>query len=145
MLYFLSFASIDNAFLSTMRRLFCVELFLGLLLIENVRAAGIVYVTDLPVYSALAPCAQWAVSYEVQQLTQSECVAGVTALESCACTQDQNSAAVSSSIGSQVLFTCGKTASDDVSSASVVFSAYCNQGAAITTAPPGPNAVTQVR
>ncbi|KAF8859355.1 hypothetical protein BDZ45DRAFT_742392 [Acephala macrosclerotiorum] len=122
-------------------RLFCLELFLCLVFVEHVLA--IVYVTDLPVFSALAPCAQWAVQYEVGQLTQSECGPAVTALESCVCTQDQNSAAVSSKISSQVLFTCGKTASDDVSSASVVLGAYCNQGAAITTAPPGPNAVTQ--
>ncbi|CZR51519.1 uncharacterized protein PAC_01396 [Phialocephala subalpina] len=122
-------------------RLFCLELFLGLVFIEDVFA--IVYVTDLPVFSALAPCAQGAVQYEVGRLTQSECGPAVTALESCVCTQDQNSAAVSSSISSQILFTCGKTASDDVSSASVVLSAYCNQGSPITTAPPGSNAVTQ--
>jgi hypothetical protein len=122
-------------------RIFCLELFLGLVFIED--ALAIVYVTDLPVFQALAPCAQWAVSYEVQQLTYSECQEAVTSLESCVCTQDQNSAAISSSISSQVLYTCGKTASEDVASASVVFSAYCNQGGTIATVPPGPHTVSQ--
>lgn len=122
-------------------RLLCLELLLGLIFIEDVLA--IVYITDLPAFQALAPCAQFAVSYEVQQLTFSECQAAVTALESCACTQDQNSAAISSSISSQVLYTCGKTASEDVASASVVFSAYCNQGGSVVTVDPGPHTVTQ--
>ncbi|KAE8442365.1 hypothetical protein EG329_003436 [Mollisiaceae sp. DMI_Dod_QoI] len=123
-------------------RLLRLELFLGLVFVEDVLAIDLVYVTDLPVFSALAPCAQFAVSYEVQQLTREQCPAAVTALESCACTQDQNSAAISSSISSQVLYTCGNTASDDLTSASIVFSAYCNQGGPVSTQPPGPT-VTQ--
>lgn len=135
-------ASIDIFWLSkATMRVFHLNAFLTLLFFQDVLA--ILYVTDLPVFSALAPCAQWAVSYEVQQLTQSECQAAVTALESCACTNDNNANALPSSISSQVLFTCGKTASDDVSSASVVFSAYCNQGASVMTAAPGPNSVSQ--
>jgi hypothetical protein len=76
-------------------------------------------------------------------LTHSECQPAVTALESCACTKDQNSAAASSSISSLVLEYCSTTASEDVSSASVVFNNYCNQGAAVTTQPANSNAVTQ--
>ncbi len=49
---------------------------------------------------------------------------------------------MSSSVASNVLSYCGSTASEDVASASVVFNAYCNQDAPVTTAPPGSNAVS---
>jgi uncharacterized protein with beta-barrel porin domain len=68
----------------------------------------------------------------VQGLTGEKCPASVTALESCACTKDQNSAAVVASIASNVQENCGNTASEDVASATVVFSAYCNQQNAVT-------------
>src|SRR5579871_5322979 len=96
--------------------------------------SGILYITDLPAFSALAPCAADGVSYAVQALTNSECPAPATALESCACTKDQNAVAVASSIASLVLHDyCGPTATEDVTSASLVFSSYCNQGAAVAT------------
>ena len=79
-----------------------------------------------------APCAAEGASYIVQGLTGADCPASVTALESCACTKDQNSAAVLASITSNVQENCGKTASEDVASASLVFSAYCNQANAVT-------------
>ena len=119
------------------------ELLLMLAAANSITATGIVYITDLPSFSSLAPCAGNAVSYVIGELTHSECQPAVTALESCACTKDQNSAAASSSISSLVLEYCATTASEDVSSASGVFNNYCNQGVAVSTQPVNANAVTQ--
>ena len=72
---------------TTMRTLrSCCILFLVDLVI-----AQIVYVTDLPAYTQLAPCAASAVSYAVNSLTYKQCAQDVTALASCVCTKDQNS------------------------------------------------------
>lgn len=84
-------------------------------------AADIVYITDLPAFSSLAPCAQYAISYEVQGLTESACPQGVTALASCACSKNNNAASVASEIASSVLGYCSSTATEDVASASAVF------------------------
>lgn len=65
----------------------------------------------------------------------------MTALESCACTQDKNSAAVVSRISTNVLDYCGSTAAEDVTSADFVFSAYCNQATVVKVPSGGP--VTQ--
>jgi len=92
------------------------------------------YITDLDACSSLAPCASSGVSYIVQQLTYKDCPAEATALVSCACTKDQNSAAVASSISSNVAQACGTTASEDVNSALTVFSAYCASQAQVTFA-----------
>jgi hypothetical protein len=117
--------------------------------------ADVVYVTDLPIFTSLAPCAQYAVSYQVLGLTELACPQAVTALESCACSQDNNSASVASAIASNILEDCDATDTEDVASASKVFSrqastlfssefsqlisnSYCNQaspGPAITPAP----------
>lgn len=77
-------------------------------------ATGSVYVTDLPAFSGLAPCAASAISYVIQGLTASKCPPGVTELVSCACTKDANSAAISGSITSSVKYSCASTASEDV-------------------------------
>ncbi|KAF4632516.1 hypothetical protein G7Y89_g5603 [Cudoniella acicularis] len=110
-------------------------------------ATGSVYVTDLPAFSSLAPCAASAISYVVQGLTQSICPSGVTELVSCACTQDSNSAAIASSITTQVKDDCSSTATADITSALSVFSGYCNQGTAVaaaaTTTGPAASGVTQ--
>lgn len=99
-------------------------------------------ITDLAIFSSLAPCAASAVSAVVEDLTALQCPTGVTALQSCACTQDNNSAAVATTIANSILSDfCASTASDDVSSASVVFSYYCNQAGA---APSFSNAAASV-
>lgn len=121
---------------------FSLKTFIQVSTLVSIVSGGSVYITDLPAYSSLAPCASSAVSYVVQALTEGDCPAGVTALESCACTKDSNSAVVSSSIASNVLYNCGATATDDITSASLVFDGYCNQGAAATTAAPSPTLVT---
>lgn len=101
-----------------------------------VAAAGPAYITDLPIYASLAPCAMSGVSYVVQGLTRSKCPSGVTELASCACTKDGNSDAALVSITSNVKYYCASTATEDIASASVVFNAYCNQGGSVTGAPP---------
>jgi hypothetical protein len=116
-----------------------VQLYAGV----SVATASIVYVTDLPEFSSLAPCAASAVSYVVQGLTNTKCPVLVTALESCACTKDQIPAAVATGISSSVLYSCGSTATDDVASASRVFDRYCNQDAVVTSAAPAPTLVSQ--
>lgn len=102
-----------------------------------IAASGPVYITEIPAFATLAPCAASGVSYAVQGLTGSRCPTDPAQLQSCACTKDSNSAAVGSSIGKEVLSYCTSTASDDVTSAASVFAAYCNQGgsAAPTAAP----------
>jgi hypothetical protein len=120
-----------------------LDVSLQLCLFVAAAAADIVYITDLPAFSSLAPCAASAVAYAVQGLTESSCPQAVTALESCACTKDQNSAAVAASISSSVVYECGKTASEDITSASKVFNGYCSQGnAAASAAAPSPTMVS---
>jgi hypothetical protein len=124
-------------------RVLLVDVLLNFAVAFTASASGIVYITDLPAFSSLAPCAAEGVSYVVQSLTNADCPAPVTALESCACTKNQNAAAVASRISSMVLQDCGSTASEDVASASAVFNGYCNQGATITTPPPAGASVSQ--
>lgn len=84
------------------------------------------YITDLPTYSSLAPCATRAVSEVVQQLSYSLCQSAPDALASCACYKNQNSAAISKQLVSSVNYECSSTASADVTSALGVFDFYCN-------------------
>ena len=100
-----------------------------------------VYITDLPAFSYLAPCAQDAVSYAVQGMSRDKCPEGPSALNSCVCTKNQNSFVASSSIVSAVQYTCGSTHSADISSAQAVLAGYCNLGAGVTSFPLPSNAV----
>ncbi|KAH8597797.1 hypothetical protein B0O99DRAFT_66862 [Bisporella sp. PMI_857] len=105
--------------------------------------ADVVYITDLPAFSLLAPCAAYAVSYGVSSFAREGCPADVTAFESCVCTKDSNSAAISADISSSVLSSCGATASEDVASASAVLNNYCEQDKNLTPFPALTNSVTQ--
>jgi hypothetical protein len=91
------------------------------------------YMTDLPNYSAMAGCAQSAMSYEMRSLINSLCPAAPMAVVSCACAQDNNSGAFSAALVTNVKYSCGSTASDDVSSALSVFDVYCNAGKGLVT------------
>ncbi|KUI53137.1 hypothetical protein VP1G_00399 [Cytospora mali] len=102
-----------------------VALFLSV--VSIVRAADIVYVTDLSIYTYLAPCAASAVSYEIQEQTYSECPAAETDLSSCVCSKGNNFASIAGAISGSVSYECGPTASEDQSSAQTVLSAYCTQ------------------
>jgi hypothetical protein len=84
------------------------------------------YITDLPQYSGLAPCATDAVSGVIQQLTYTYCQSAPNALASCACFKNQNSAALSKELESSVDYECSSTASADVTSALAVFDFYCS-------------------
>ncbi|RYP88158.1 hypothetical protein DL770_004663 [Monosporascus sp. CRB-9-2] len=90
-------------------------------------AQEIVYVTDLSIFTLLAPCAASAVSYNVQSQTYDSCPEAVEELQSCVCTKNNNFASVSREVSSSVSYSCGGTASDDQASAASVLSAYCNQ------------------
>ncbi|KAI1387936.1 uncharacterized protein F4822DRAFT_408032 [Hypoxylon trugodes] len=107
-----------------------------------VGAAEIVYVTDLSIFTVLAPCAASAISENVQSQTAEHCPEAVTDLQSCVCTKDNNFASISSGISKSVSYSCGSTASEDQASASSVFEAYCNQDS-ITPFPTPTSPVTQ--
>lgn len=100
-----------------------------------------VYITDLPAFSYLAPCAQSAVSYAVQSMTYALCPEGPSELNSCVCTKNQNSFVASSSLVSAVQYTCGSTHSADISSAQAVLAGYCKLGSGVTSFPLPSNAV----
>ncbi|KAI0898839.1 hypothetical protein F4806DRAFT_315451 [Annulohypoxylon nitens] len=106
------------------------------------RAEDIIYVTDLSIFTVLAPCAAAAVSENVQTQTIDNCPEAVTDLQSCVCTKANNFASISSGISKSVSYSCGSTASEDQTSAASVFSAYCNQ-ASITPFPTPTYPVTQ--
>ncbi|OIW25022.1 hypothetical protein CONLIGDRAFT_684907 [Coniochaeta ligniaria NRRL 30616] len=90
-------------------------------------AAEVVYVTDLSIFTSLAPCAANALSYNIQSQTYNNCPEAVTDLQSCVCTKNQNLASISTAISKSVSYSCGSTASEDQASAATVLSAYCNQ------------------
>ena len=113
-----------------------VDVLLGLVtLIATARAVTYVDYKDVPLYSNLAPCAMSAVSDALSDLTLSICPSGITALQSCACTKDNNAVGVAKTIAASVSDACGTTATDDMASASQVFAQYCNPAATITAAP----------
>jgi hypothetical protein len=86
------------------------------------------YISTLPACTELAPCASSAISSVVQQLTNGLCLPTPTALASCACTNSMRSASITSVISSNVVLSCGPTATEDVTSALIVFSVYCAGG-----------------
>jgi hypothetical protein len=91
------------------------------------------YMTDLPNYSSLAPCAKSAMSYEMNTLVTYLCPAAPMALVACACAQDNNSGAFSAELVSGVKYSCGSTASADVTSVLSVFDVYCSAGKGLVT------------
>lgn len=102
-------------------------------LLAHIHGQSIYDISDVPAYSSLAPCAMSAVSYNVYTLTNSLCPDGITALQSCACTKAGVSGKVALTISSDALYSCGSTASEDISSAASVFAQYCNQDAPLPT------------
>lgn len=69
-------------------------------------------------------------------MTEDNCPEAVTDLQSCICSKNNYFGSLSATISSDVSYSCGSTASSDQSSASQVFSAYCNQIAVATFATP---------
>ncbi|KAH6880478.1 hypothetical protein B0T10DRAFT_144486 [Thelonectria olida] len=108
------------------------------------RADGVVYVTDLEIYTLLAPCVATAISYDVLGITYSTSACGdsETAMQSCVCHNSADFKNIYSSISSDVTYSCGSSATDDLWSASKVMDQYCNQGdTTITFSTPTANLV----
>ncbi|KAK9415837.1 hypothetical protein SUNI508_10137 [Seiridium unicorne] len=89
---------------------------------------GKVKVTDM----GKAPCAASALSYNVMSMTYSACPEGVTELQSCLCSKNNNFASLRTQLSSSVSYSCGGTASADQASATLVYDAYCNQDSMAT-------------
>ncbi|KAM7195241.1 hypothetical protein V8F20_007617 [Naviculisporaceae sp. PSN 640] len=104
-----------------------IRSFLPLSLMISSAIADIVYVTDLPLFTSLAPCASGALSYNVMSMTYDLCPPAVTELKDCVCTKGANLADVEKALSSSVSWSCGGTASEDQASARTVLSAYCDQ------------------
>ncbi|KAH7276030.1 hypothetical protein B0J15DRAFT_507479 [Fusarium solani] len=103
-------------------------------------AADISYVTDLEIFTYLAPCVSSAISYNVAMQTYSTmCGDSETELQKCICSTRFNQ--VASSISSDVTYSCGSSASDDLSSASKLMDKYCHQDKDITFFSPTTNVV----
>ncbi|KAK9769695.1 hypothetical protein SCAR479_13633 [Seiridium cardinale] len=65
-------------------------------------------------------------------MTYSACPEGVTELQSCVCSKNNNFASLRTQLSSSVSYSCGGTASADQASASLVYDAYCNQDSVAT-------------
>ncbi|KAH7161632.1 hypothetical protein EDB81DRAFT_350835 [Dactylonectria macrodidyma] len=92
-------------------------------------ATDVVYVTDLEIYTLLAPCVASAISYDVFALTYSTTACGdsESALQSCACSNEGRFNDLYSSISTDVTYSCGSSATDELTSASKMMEQYCNQ------------------
>ncbi|KAH7370670.1 hypothetical protein BKA65DRAFT_562540 [Rhexocercosporidium sp. MPI-PUGE-AT-0058] len=86
------------------------------------------YIWDISAFSDLAPCAGSALSNVVGRMTSSLCHDDPTALASCVCTKNQHSRSLSTDIKSSVQWSCGSTATDDISSALAIWDGYCQLG-----------------
>lgn len=92
------------------------------------------YITALPEYSALAPCAMRAVSGIVGRQSSSRCPAGPQALASCICIKASIFETVSGELTSAVKNSCDSTALEDVTSAIGVLNYYCDAARGESTA-----------
>ncbi|GAB1315887.1 hypothetical protein MFIFM68171_06097 [Madurella fahalii] len=118
-----------------MRQIFSLTAVLSLA-VASASAAEVVYVTDLTIFSALAPCAQSALAYNIEAQTYDICPEAVTELQSCICTKNNNFASISSLLSSSVSYSCGSTASEDQASAAYALNAYCSQDSSASFATP---------
>ncbi|SPO04747.1 uncharacterized protein DNG_07432 [Cephalotrichum gorgonifer] len=112
-------------------------------LIAFASAEDVVYVTDLTIFTLLAPCAQYAVSDVIQGKTYTSCGEAVTELQSCVCSKNNNHNDILTSISSSISYQCGSTASDDHASATAVFNKYCDPATSIDFPTPTKNVVEQ--
>ncbi|PNP39236.1 hypothetical protein TGAMA5MH_08913 [Trichoderma gamsii] len=104
--------------------------------------ADVSYVTDLEIFSLLAPCASEAISYNIATLTFGTiCGDSETALQSCVCSNTERYTSITSSISRDVKYSCGSTATEDQQSASSVMQKYCTQSLPITFSTPTKNVV----
>ena len=110
----------------------CIALVIAALSITPLYTQQTVYITDLPAYSSLAPCAADIVSWNVQILTQALCPSAAAALASCACFNNQNSYSLSKGIASSILSpgACGSAATHEQTSGLAVLASYCSHASA---------------
>ncbi|KAL7929538.1 hypothetical protein V8C35DRAFT_315494 [Trichoderma chlorosporum] len=112
------------------------------MLFAAIANADLDYVTDLDIYSLLAPCASDAISYNIATLTYGTlCGDSETELQSCACSNTEQFNSITASISRDIVASCGTTATDDQQSASSVIKKYCNQDLPITFSTPTTNLV----
>ncbi|KAL3962909.1 hypothetical protein ACCO45_004432 [Purpureocillium lilacinum] len=125
-----------------MRRSSCLSLASAVCLAGSAAAVDVVYVTDIAIYSILAPCAKSAISYNIASETyNSKCGDGATDLQSCICSNTKELQSVNQRMTSAVTSSCGTTASDDVWSASKIMDKYCNPAKAVAFPTPTTNVV----
>ncbi|KAF7555214.1 hypothetical protein G7046_g6615 [Stylonectria norvegica] len=123
-------------------RLYWFSLITVARLVTVARAADIVYVTDLEIYTYLAPCAASAIADNIaQESYTTKCAEDETALQSCVCSNTGELKEMSSSISSSVSWNCGSSASDDFWSVFKVMDLYCDQDQTITFSSPTKNIV----
>lgn len=93
------------------------------------------YLTDVSGYSSLAQYTFTAISNAFESLT-GNCNAGLqpTAYASCACLKNQNSASILQRIVIEAKRTCGSLKTDDITSATQVWSTYCAPAIPASTA-----------
>ncbi|KAI0449209.1 hypothetical protein F5B21DRAFT_520558 [Xylaria acuta] len=86
--------------------------------VSVVADTNVVYVTDLSIFTVLAPCAQAAVSGVIDYETVSDCPSAASGLQSCICSKNAggNLKSISSLISDSIDY-----------SAATVLSGYCNQ------------------
>ncbi|KAJ4270529.1 hypothetical protein NW762_002216 [Fusarium torreyae] len=103
-------------------------------------AEDVSYVTDLEIFTYLAPCVSSAISYNVGMQTYSTmCGDSETELQRCICSTRMDD--VASSISTDIEYSCGSSATEDLSSASKLMQKYCNQDKDITFFSPTTNIV----
>ncbi|CAI4217718.1 unnamed protein product [Parascedosporium putredinis] len=108
-----------------------------------VLSTEVVYVTDLTIYTLLAPCAQYGVSSAIMAQTFESCGDDPTSLQSCVCTKNGMMNQVLQTMSSSLSWSCGTTASDDHASASVVVSQYCDPDGTYSFSTPTTNLVEE--
>ncbi|KAI9150241.1 hypothetical protein HJFPF1_09998 [Paramyrothecium foliicola] len=121
---------------------FSFPLVAALRLVTLVNAKDPVYVTDLKLFSSLAPCAASAITYGINAITASTsaCGEGEKQMHSCVCSHTADFNSISSRVSTEVISSCLGTSSasvtDDISSASLMLKQYCSQDATITFSEP---------
>ncbi|KAF5137606.1 hypothetical protein E5D57_001385 [Metarhizium anisopliae] len=108
-----------------------------------VSSVDTVYVTDIEIFTYLAPCASSAISYNVALETMStRCGDGQAALQSCICRNTSEFNHVASRINSDISSGCGTAAgTSDAWSASRIMDKYCHPESAVAFATPTANKV----
>lgn len=84
------------------------------------------HITALSQFSSLNSCARAGLQTAIFAQTDYKCAEGPQALASCVCIKSGMRRMVSSSLTSEVKYSCSSTATADVSSALAVFDYYCS-------------------